>query len=105
VKAAVFPLVKKDGLPEVARKIYEELQKEFTSRYDLTGSIGKRYLREDESGTPYCITVDYDSIDPAKSDVTIRNRDTEEQKRIKINTVKHTIRELLNGKLKWEDLK
>ena len=103
VKAAIFPLVKKDGLPEVAKKIFEELQKEFTTRYDMTGSIGKRYLREDESGTPYCITVDYDTL--KNEDVTIRNRDTEEQKRIKINIIKHTIRELLNGKLKWEDLK
>jgi glycyl-tRNA synthetase len=103
VKVAVFPLVKKDGLPDLAKKIYDELQKEFVVRYDISGSIGKRYLREDESGTAYCITVDYDSL--TKEDVTIRNRDTEEQKRIPINTLKHTIRELLSYRLKWEDLK
>jgi len=103
VKVAVFPLVKKDGLPDVARKIYDELQKEFTTRYDISGSIGKRYLREDESGTAYCITIDYDSLE--KSDVTIRNRNTEEQKRVPINTLKHTVRELLSYRLKWEELK
>jgi len=103
VKVAVFPLVKKSGLPDVARKIFEELQKEFTARYDISGSIGKRYLREDESGTPFCITVDYDTL--TKDDVTIRNRDTEEQKRIPIATLKHTIRELLSYRMKWVDLK
>ncbi|MGV8140803.1 MAG: His/Gly/Thr/Pro-type tRNA ligase C-terminal domain-containing protein, partial [Candidatus Woesearchaeota archaeon] len=102
VNVAVFPLQKKDGLPDVAKKIYEELQKEFSVRYDVSGSIGKRYLREDESGTPFCITVDYDSKD--KHDVTIRNRDTEEQKRIPIRGVRDIISQLISNEKKWEDI-
>ena len=102
VKVAVFPLVKKEKLPEIAKNIYSELQKEFFVRYDASGSIGKRYLREDEAGTAFCITIDFDSI--TKNDVTIRNRDTEEQKRIPINNIKHTIRELLSYRLKWEEI-
>jgi glycyl-tRNA synthetase len=102
VNVAVFPLMKKDGLPEIAKNIYDDLQKEFSVRYDIAGSIGKRYLREDESGTPFCITVDYDSKE--KHDVTIRNRDTEEQKRIPISQVKHFIEMLISGERKWEEI-
>ncbi|HYD03455.1 MAG TPA: His/Gly/Thr/Pro-type tRNA ligase C-terminal domain-containing protein, partial [Alphaproteobacteria bacterium] len=102
VNVGVFPLMKKDGLAEIAKKIFDDLQKEFSARYDVAGSIGKRYLREDESGTPFCITIDYDSKE--KHDVTIRNRDTEEQKRIPIHSVKETIRSLLNGEKTWNDI-
>ena len=102
VKVAVFPLMKKDGLAEMAQKIFDELEKEFTCRYDASASIGKRYLREDESGTAFCITIDYDSKE--KETITIRNRDTEEQKRIPIHTLKHTIRELLSYRMKWEEI-
>ena len=107
VNVAVFPLMKKDGLSEVAKKIYDDLQKEFSVRYDAAGSIGKRYLREDESGTPFCITVDYDSIDEnseKKNTVTIRNRDTEEQKRIPISQVKHFVEMLISKEIKWEGI-
>ncbi len=107
VKVAVFPLVKKNGLSEAAQKLFDELQQEFSARYDAAGSIGKRYLREDESGTPYCITIDYDTIktdSPHYGTVTIRDRDTEEQKRIKLIDVKETIKKLLSYELKWENL-
>ncbi len=107
VNIAVFPLMKKDGLPEVAKKLYDELQREFSTRYDMTGSIGKRYLREDESGTPFCITIDYDTIDKNSdkyNTVTIRNRDTEEQKRINVNEVRVIVRNLIAQKLDWEEI-
>lgn len=80
---AILPLMKKDGLPELAHQIEETLRKDFRVEYDETGSVGKRYRRQDEIGTPFCITVDYDSLEDAA--VTVRNRDTMEQKRIKID--------------------
>ena len=80
LKAAVLPLSKKLG--EEAFKIYEKLNKKFVCEYDETGSIGKRYRRQDEIGTPYCITFDFDSLED--SSVTIRERDSMEQVRIKI---------------------
>ena len=83
VKLAVMPLVKKDGLPEKAREIINDLKFNFNCQYDEKDSIGKRYRRQDAIGTPYCVTVDYDSL---KDDsVTIRFRDTMEQKRVKIS--------------------
>ena len=102
VKVAVFPLLKKDGLAEEAEKIFEDLQKEFTSRYDISGSIGKRYLREDESGTPYCLTIDYDTLKDGT--ITIRDRDTEQQKRIPKEHARHILRELLHYRMKWEEI-
>lgn len=80
VKVAIFPLSKK--LSEDAWKVYEMLTKEFICQYDETGSIGKRYRRQDEIGTPYCITFDFDSLEDGT--VTVRDRDTMEQERIKI---------------------
>jgi glycyl-tRNA synthetase len=81
VKAAIFPLAKK--LSEDAWKVYELLSKEFNCQFDETGSIGKRYRRQDEIGTPYCITFDFDSLEDGT--VTVRDRDTMEQERIKID--------------------
>ncbi len=86
IKAAIFPLVKKDKLPEVARDIYNDLSKHFMVQYDESGSVGRRYRRQDEIGTPWCITVDFDSL--KDSSVTIRERDSMEQERIKISEVK-----------------
>jgi len=80
IKAAIFPLTKKDGQPEMATKIAGELRKGFPVDYDETGSIGKRYRRQDEVGTPFCITVDGDSIKDGT--VTVRDRDTLVQERI-----------------------
>ncbi len=81
IEVAVFPLVKKQHR-ELAREVYEMLREESLAFYDETGSIGKRYRRMDESGCPYCVTIDHDSI--KKKDVTIRERDSMKQKRVKI---------------------
>ena len=89
MKAAVLPLSKK--LSEKATEIYDELSKKFMIDYDEAGSIGKRYRREDEIGTPYCITVDFDTLED--NSVTIRDRDTMEQVRIPISEVEKYIEE------------
>jgi glycyl-tRNA synthetase len=80
VKAAVFPLVKKDGMPEAAKEIYTALKKRFVVFYDEKGAVGRRYRRQDEAGTPYCITVDGQTLQDGT--VTIRDRDSLEQWRI-----------------------
>jgi glycyl-tRNA synthetase len=83
---AIFPLMKKENLKEKAEYIYKELKKlDAYTMYDETGTIGKRYARHDEIGTPYCITVDYQTLED--NTVTVRSRDTTEQKRLKINEV------------------
>ena len=92
-KAAVLPLSKKPELMEVAEPIYEELSKYFPVDYDITGAIGKRYRREDEIGTPFCICVDFDSLEDKC--VTVRDRDTMEQVRLPIDEVRKYIEERL----------
>ena len=82
VKVAVLPLVKKDGLPELAREIMDELKYDFNCQYDEKDSIGKRYRRQDAIGTPFCVTVDHDSLNDHC--VTIRHRDSMQQERVKI---------------------
>ncbi|KKR07006.1 MAG: glycyl-tRNA synthetase, glycyl-tRNA synthetase [Candidatus Peregrinibacteria bacterium GW2011_GWC2_39_14] len=91
VKAAIFPLIKKEGLPEIGRKIWNDLKSEFTVEYDESGSIGKRYRRQDEIGTPFCITVDFDTL--KDNTVTIRERDSGEQKRVKIEELRAILAE------------
>lgn len=91
VKLAVLPLVKKDGLPERARKIMDELKFEFNCRYEEKDSIGRRYRRQDAIGTPYCITVDHQTMED--DTVTVRHRDSMEQERITINALRKTIKE------------
>lgn len=88
-KAAVLPLSKK--LSDKATEVYEELSKKFNIDYDEAGSIGKRYRREDEIGTPYCITVDFDTLED--NTVTIRDRDTMEQIRLPISELEKYIEE------------
>lgn len=83
VKVGVFPLVKKDNLPEVARKIELALRKKFVTVYDESGSIGRRYRRQDEVGTPFGVTVDYQTLEDET--VTLRERDSMEQRRLKID--------------------
>jgi glycyl-tRNA synthetase len=86
IKAAVFPLVKKDGLPEIAMDLYRGLKSAGVATYfDQQGAIGKRYRRQDEIGTPWCITVDYESA--KDQTVTIRDRDTLEQSRVPLADV------------------
>ena len=82
-KLAVLPLVKKGGLPEKAREIIDQLKFHFNCAYDEKDTIGKRYRRQDAVGTPYCVTVDYDTLED--NCVTLRNRDTMEQERVKIS--------------------
>ncbi len=84
-KVAVFPLFKKQGMPEVARKLYEELRPHFAAFYDDGGSIGKRYRRQDEIGTPFCLTVDHQSLED--DTVTLRDRDSLEQIRLSLDEV------------------
>jgi len=91
VKVAILPLTKKDGLPEKARKIFEELKYEFNCQYEEKDSIGKRYRRQDAIGTPYCITIDHQTLQD--DTVTIRDRDTLQQERIHINQIAEIVRE------------
>lgn len=86
IKCAVFPLVNKDGMPEKAQAIYEELQKYFKVQYDVSGAIGRRYRRQDEIGTPYCVTIDGDTM--SDNTVTIRDRDTMQQEKINVDNLK-----------------
>ncbi len=85
LKAAVFPLVKKDGMPEIAKDIYRALKKEFPAFYDEKGAVGRRYRRQDEAGTPYCITVDGQTL--TDHTVTIRDRDSLQQWRVPVADV------------------
>lgn len=85
IKAAVFPLVKKDGMPEAAKDIYRALKQKFNVFYDEKGAVGRRYRRQDEAGTPYCITVDGETL--TDKTVTIRDRDSLEQVRVKVDDV------------------
>lgn len=90
IQVAVFPLLKnKPELVELARSIFEDLKGDFVSEFDDNGNIGKRYRRQDEIGTPVCVTVDFDSL--SKETVTLRDRDTMEQKRVKISELKSEI--------------
>ncbi|MCR5519512.1 MAG: glycine--tRNA ligase [Bacteroidales bacterium] len=82
VKAAILPLVKKDGLPELAQKVMDELKYDFNCQYEEKDSIGKRYRRQDAIGTPFCITIDHQSLEDGC--VTVRDRDTMAQERVKI---------------------
>ena len=94
IKAAVFPLVKKDGMPEIAQQIYRDLKPSFNVFYDEKGAVGRRYRRQDEAGTPYCITVDSETL--AEQTVTIRDRDSLEQTRVKVDDVADEIRRRLS---------
>ncbi|HXK76281.1 MAG TPA: glycine--tRNA ligase [Bacteroidaceae bacterium] len=89
VKLAVLPLVKKDGLPEKAREIIDGLKFHFNCQYDEKDSVGKRYRRQDAIGTPYCITVDHDTLED--NCVTLRNRDTMQQERVAISDLRNII--------------
>jgi glycyl-tRNA synthetase len=91
IKAAILPLTKKDGLPEKAREILDELKYDFHSFYEEKDSIGKRYRRMDAIGTPYCITVDHQTLED--NTVTLRERDSMTQERVAISTLQRTISE------------
>jgi glycyl-tRNA synthetase len=95
-KAAVFPLVKKDGLPELAKDIIEDLKWDFNVLYDEKDAVGRRYRRQDANGTPFCITVDHQSL--KDNTVTIRHRDTMQQQRVAISEVKAIIHQEVDMK-------
>ena len=93
-KVGIFPLIKKPVLQDLAHKIETDLREEFTVLYDESGSIGKRYRRQDEAGTPFCITVDFDGVESEGEDtVTIRYRDDMSQKRIAADRVAEAVRD------------
>ncbi len=86
VTVAVFPLVNKDGMPEKAHPIYKDLQQHFKAQYDTSGAIGRRYRRQDEIGTPFCVTVDGQTLED--DTVTVRERDTMVQERVSVDKLK-----------------
>jgi glycyl-tRNA synthetase len=95
IKAGVFPLVKKDGMPEMATRIADDLRRAFPVFYDESGAIGRRYRRQDEVGTPWCITVDGQSTQDGT--VTVRDRDTLQQERIASDRLREHLQEKLLG--------
>ena len=93
ITVAVFPLVKKDGLAERAREVERELRHDFTTFYDQGGAIGRRYRRQDEIGTPFCLTIDYETKE--NDSVTLRDRDSMEQRRLPIRGLAEHIRKIM----------
>ncbi len=101
VKVGVFPLVNK--LNDEARKVFLDLNEDIASVYDKGGSIGRRYARADEIGIPFCVTVDFDTVEKDHK-VTIRDRDSTEQKRVPVEGLKQTLRGLLDGSISFQKL-
>ncbi|HEB60458.1 MAG TPA: glycine--tRNA ligase, partial [Phycisphaeraceae bacterium] len=91
IKAAIFPLVAKEGMPEVAQKLYDDLRKRWAVQFDVKQSIGKRYARMDEAGTPFCFTIDGETL--TDQTVTVRERNTATQRRISIEKVAELLEE------------
>jgi len=91
IKVAILPLVKKDGLPEIAKKILNELKFDITTLYDEKDAVGRRYRRQDAIGTPFCVTIDHQTLDDKT--VTLRKRDSMQQERINIEHIKNLIKE------------
>jgi glycyl-tRNA synthetase len=96
IKVAILPLIKKDGLPEKAREIMDKLKLDFNCQYDEKDSIGKRYRRQDAIGTPYCITIDHETL--SDDMVTIRERDTMQQERVSIQSLENIVGERVSMK-------
>jgi glycyl-tRNA synthetase len=95
IKAAVFPLVNKDGMPEIAQQLYLELKRQYNVFYDDKGAIGRRYRRQDEAGTPWCITIDGETL--KDQTVTVRDRDSLKQWRVPLAGVAEELRKLLRA--------
>jgi glycyl-tRNA synthetase len=91
VKAAIFPLVNRDGMPEIARKIEMMLRPHFRVFYDDSGAVGRRYRRQDEIGTPYCFTVDSQTLQDLT--VTVRERDSMKQERVSVDRILQYLRD------------
>ena len=101
IKAAVFPIVKKQEFEKISKEIVKDLSQEWNITHDKSGSIGRRYARNDEIGTPFCITIDDKS--GKRKDVTIRNRDTTEQIRVKILNLRDVLRKLINSEIPFKE--
>ena len=86
IKAGIFPLVDKDGMPEIAEKLYHELRRTWNVQLDVKQNIGKRYARMDEAGTPFCFTVDTQTL--SDQTLTVRYRDTLQQERLHLDDVR-----------------
>ncbi|MCX7701704.1 MAG: His/Gly/Thr/Pro-type tRNA ligase C-terminal domain-containing protein, partial [Gemmataceae bacterium] len=95
IKAAILPLVNKDGMPERALSLYRQLKPDFAVFYDDKGAIGRRYRRQDEAGTPWCITIDGQTLQD--DTVTLRDRDSLKQERIKMDQVGDELRRRLKA--------
>ena len=95
ITVAVFPLVNKEGMPEIARQLVDDLLGDFSAFYDAGGSIGRRYRRQDEAGTPFGITIDGQTLEDRT--VTIRDRDSMEQQRVSLDQVKHYLKDSLSA--------
>lgn len=93
IQVAVFPLMKKDGLAEKAQEVAKELRQDYTIQYDESGAIGRRYRRQDEIGTPYCLTIDYQTLEDQT--VTVRDRDGMEQERVAISSLPEKLEDCL----------
>lgn len=100
IKAAIFPIIKEEQFEKIARDVFEDLKKDFKVIYDATGSVGRRYSRNDEVGTPYCITIDGDSA--KDKSVTIRDRNTTKQIRVKISGLRDIMRKLIFEEIEFE---
>ena len=100
IKAAVFPIVKNEEFEKLCLGILKDLREEWNMVYDRSGSIGRRYARNDEIGTPFCITIDEDSI--KNQDVTIRDRDSKKQIRVKISQLKETLKKLIRQEVEFD---
>jgi glycyl-tRNA synthetase len=96
IKVAILPLLNKDGLPEKAREIMKEVMIDFNAQYDAKDAIGRRYRRQDAIGTPYCITIDHQTLED--NTVTIRERDSMEQQRISIAELISTLEDKVDMK-------
>ena len=95
IQVGVFPLVKKPELKELASRISGELKEDYSVQYDEAGSIGKRYRRLDEAGTPFCVTVDFDGLE--NETVTVRHRDTMTQERVSVSQLNRYIVDQMNS--------
>jgi glycyl-tRNA synthetase len=102
IKAAILPLIKKDGLPEKAYQILNLLKFDYNCQYEEKDSIGKRYRRHDAIGTPFCITIDHQTLED--NSVTIRYRDTMLQERISVDNIKAIIEEKVNMRKLFEKI-
>lgn len=101
IQVAVFPLMKKPELAEVAARVELQLRKSFRTFYDVTGNIGRRYRRQDEIGTPYCVTIDYESLDDQS--VTLRDRDSMVQKRVAMDQLVQAIFDAQSNSAFWSE--